>query len=336
MTRIEKYRGPMEDAMETEHQETTPENCEPAGQEETETEDRETMPENCDPVGGEDGDITAERKALKLHRGRKAAMFTRSCNRADAQIARRASEEELKKRLETLHTTLDAFMEANEEFVEKLQDRCSMCGATPRNVNKLDEVRRLPVTNLEYGLSSLHCWIRIFEAVLHISYRLPIEQWQAVSSCLPLSPESLEAYCNETAELYVEHYGWYPMPTTLHRLLVHAAAVVQQCLLPIGTMSEEAAEARHKHVRLYRLQRARRDSRLHTMADIFGRLMITSDPVISTKSASSRRQARASSRMPLLKEARALLAEPTLPQNDSRTSDDSSDDDSSGCDSEAP
>ncbi|KAF0297154.1 hypothetical protein FJT64_005405 [Amphibalanus amphitrite] len=200
--------------------------------------------------------------------------------------------------------------------------RCSMCGATPRNVNKLDEVRRLPVTNLEYGLSSLHCWIRIFEA--------------AVSSCLPLSPESLEAYCNETAELYVEHYGWYPMPTTLHRLLVHAAAVVQQCLLPIGTMSEEAAEARHKHVRLYRLQRARRDSRLHTMADIFGRLMITSDPVISTKSASSRRQARASSRMPLLKEARALLAEPTLPQNDSRTSDDSSDDDSSGCDSEAP
>ncbi|KAF0310764.1 hypothetical protein FJT64_001958 [Amphibalanus amphitrite] len=122
-SRIEKHRGPMEDAMETEHQETTPENCEPAGQEETETENRETMPENCDPAGGEDGDITAERKALKLHRGRKAAMFTRSCNRADAQIARRASEEELKKRLETLHTTLDAFMEANEEFVEKLQDR---------------------------------------------------------------------------------------------------------------------------------------------------------------------------------------------------------------------
>ncbi|KAF0298084.1 hypothetical protein FJT64_004583 [Amphibalanus amphitrite] len=117
-SRIEKHRGPMEDAMETEHQETTPENCEPAGQEETETENRETMPENCDPAGGEDGDITAERKALKLHRGRKAAMFTRSCNRADAQIARRASEEELKKRLETLHTTLDAFMEANEEFVE--------------------------------------------------------------------------------------------------------------------------------------------------------------------------------------------------------------------------
>ncbi|KAF0313214.1 Homeobox protein ceh-9 [Amphibalanus amphitrite] len=122
VSRVEKYRGPMEDAMETEHQETTPENCEPAGQEETETENRETMLENCDPAGGEDGDITAERKALKLHRGRKAAMFTRSCNRADAQIARRASEEELKKRLETLHTTLDAFMEANEEFVEKLQD----------------------------------------------------------------------------------------------------------------------------------------------------------------------------------------------------------------------
>ena len=156
---------------------------------------------------------------------------------------------------------------------------------------------------------------------------------QAISSCLPLSPEALTAYCNETAELYVQHYPWYPMPTTLHRLLVHSAAVVQQCLMPIGMMSEEAAEARHKHVRLYRLQRARRDSRLHTMADVFGRLMLTSDPLISVTSASSRRRARASSRTPLLEEARALLAEPSLPQADSdaerEVSDDSSGEDSS-------
>ena len=55
---------------------------------------------------------------------------------------------------------------------------CSMCGVTPKNVNDLDAVRRLPVTNLEYGLSSLHCWIRVYEALLHISYRLPFKQWQ--------------------------------------------------------------------------------------------------------------------------------------------------------------
>ena len=286
--------------------------------------------------------------------------------------------------------------------------RCSMCGATPSIVNHLDDVRRLPVINVEYGLSSLHCWIRVFEAVLHISYRLPIQQWQvrtdehrqqlkerkaavqrrmlsslglrvdeprpggsgncndgntarrafqspehfaaatvvsellirrlhvvlqAISSCLPLSPEALEAYCSETAELYLQHYAWYPMPTTLHRLLVHSAAVIQQYLLPIAAMSEEAAGARHKHVRQYRLQRARRGNRQRTMADVFGRLMITSDPVISVTSISSRRKARTSSQKPLLEEARALLAEPSLPQDDSdveqEASDDSSEDDSS-------
>ena len=52
------------------------------------------------------------------------------------------------------------------------------------------------------------------------------------------------------------------------------------------------------------------------MADVFGRLMITSDPVISVTSASSRRKVKTSSRKPLLEEARALLAEPSLPQDD--------------------
>ena len=92
----------------------------------TETDHRETMPDNCDPAGEEDGDTTGELKALKLHRGRKAAMFTRACNTAEAQIARRASEEGLKKRLEMLNTTLDAFMEANDEYVEKLQDKSEL------------------------------------------------------------------------------------------------------------------------------------------------------------------------------------------------------------------
>ena len=88
-----------------------------------ETDQRETMPESRDAAGEDDGGgTTGELKALKLHRGRKAAMFTRACNTAEAQISRRASEEELKKRLETLNTALDGFMEANDDYVEKLED----------------------------------------------------------------------------------------------------------------------------------------------------------------------------------------------------------------------
>ena len=264
---------------------------------------------------------------------------------------------------------------------------CSMCGASPAIMNNLEAVRRRPVNNLEYGISSLHCWIRIFELVLHISYRLTFKQWQirteshrqakeeakktvqqnmksqmglivdtpraggsgntndgntarkafknagkfaeitgvevelirrlhiilqAVTCCLPLSGEALGSFCSETASLYVEHYSWYPMPATLHRLLLHSAAVVQHCLLPIGAMSEEAAETRHKDVRLYRLHRARRDTQLHTMADVFGRLLLSSDPIVSSLGAASRRRQRASSRQPLLAETRALLAAPEV------------------------
>ena len=56
--------------------------------------------------------------------------------------------------------------------------RCSMCGVTPRAVNDIEAVAALPVSNLEFGLSTLHCWIRCFECVLHLSYRLPLRKWQ--------------------------------------------------------------------------------------------------------------------------------------------------------------
>ena len=36
---------------------------------------------------------------------------------------------------------------------------------------------------MKYGLSLLHCWIRFFEFVLHVSYKLEIQKWQDRSSC---------------------------------------------------------------------------------------------------------------------------------------------------------
>lgn len=47
-------------------------------------------------------------------------------------------------------------------------------------MNNLDEVwKRVPKPqNLDFGMSTLHAWIRCFEAFLHISYRLNIQKWQ--------------------------------------------------------------------------------------------------------------------------------------------------------------
>lgn len=51
----------------------------------------------------------------------------------------------------------------------------------------------------------------------------------------------------DTAKLYVQLYPWYPMTPTVHKILIHGATVIENALLPIGQLSEEAAEARNKH-----------------------------------------------------------------------------------------
>lgn len=57
---------------------------------------------------------------------------------------------------------------------------CHICGATPKLMNNLEEVRRRPIDeeSLELGMSSLHAWIKCFECLLHIAYRLDIKTWQ--------------------------------------------------------------------------------------------------------------------------------------------------------------
>lgn len=53
---------------------------------------------------------------------------------------------------------------------------CYICKATPKEMNKLDLVcnRSLDAATLAFGISPLHCWIRCFECLLHISYRIDI------------------------------------------------------------------------------------------------------------------------------------------------------------------
>ena len=268
--------------------------------------------------------------------------------------------------------------------------RCSMCGLTSKSFNDLEAVAARPVTNVEYGLSSLHCWIRSFECLLHISYRLPLtldarghvptdqkplfeeqknevksafrrrmglrvdepraggsgtsndgntarrafssaadfaactglEQQliedihvvlQAVSCFYPVNAEALSAFCKRAAERYVSLYGWYPMSTTLHRLLAHSAAVIDNFDLPIGMMSEEAAESLNKCICEFRLKHTRKDSRLHTMSDMFGYLLVASDPVLSSVGQQERRRKYARRQGTLLPETLRLLADPALP-----------------------
>lgn len=61
---------------------------------------------------------------------------------------------------------------------------CPICHATPKQFNDLVNINRTKQTfnpdpeSLQYGISPLHAWIRLFECILHIAYRLCIKAWQ--------------------------------------------------------------------------------------------------------------------------------------------------------------
>lgn len=61
--------------------------------------------------------------------------------------------------------------------------RCYLCGATSMQFNDVDKMIGMAINpkTLEFGLSTLHAWIRFFECCLHVAYKLPIKKWQARS-----------------------------------------------------------------------------------------------------------------------------------------------------------
>lgn len=101
-----------------------------------------------------------------------------------------------------------------------------------------------------------------------------------------------EKYCQETAQLYVSLYGFYPMSPTMHKVLCHGADAIKEAILPIGQLSEEAAEARNKHIRLYRLNYTRKFSRVTCNMDVLNRLLLTSDPLITGMRSNSKNKRR--------------------------------------------
>lgn len=65
----------------------------------------------------------------------------------------------------------------------KSTQRCNICNILQSQMNNLTEVAKMrPISlSLEYGISSLHMWMRIFECLLHIAYKSEIETNRAKS-----------------------------------------------------------------------------------------------------------------------------------------------------------
>lgn len=234
--------------------------------------------------------------------------------------------------------------------------KCYICGQTSKEFNKLNKKSPENPDALKFGLSILHARIRLFESLLHLSYKIPLKKWQArsqehkkivaetkqkiqnnfkeemgllvdipkvgfgnsndgntsqrffsdtitssritgvditlikkcniiletLSSGHKINVREFECFAEETARLYVDLYGWYPMTPTIHKILTHGTTIIEHAILPIGQLSEEAAEARNKHFHMYRQNFSRKFSREHCNKDVLNRLLLSSDPYLSS------------------------------------------------------
>lgn len=105
---------------------------------------------------------------------------------------------------------------------------------------------------------------------------------QVLACGLPIDATKFDVYAKETARLFVQLYGWFYMPSSVHKILLHGAGIINHySLIPIGLLSEEAQESRNKDVKHYRKFNTRKCSRIHTNTDLLRKLLISSDPYIS-------------------------------------------------------
>nr|XP_047130034.1 uncharacterized protein LOC124809977 [Hydra vulgaris] len=83
---------------------------------------------------------------------------------------------------------------------------CSLCGVSPKEMNDIDKVLlKLHTQNgLQYGISILHAWIRTFECLIHIAYKVPVKKW---SARLPADKQQIEMQKKKIQLAFQEKMG---------------------------------------------------------------------------------------------------------------------------------
>jgi len=104
----------------------------------------------------------------------------------------------------------------------------------------------------------------------------------AISCNHYINSEKFRIFCEKTFDLYMHKYPWYPMSPTIHKVLVHGFQIKISTLVPLGGLGENASEARNKIYKIDRLSRARKNSRINTMTDLFHRAIDSSNPLLSS------------------------------------------------------
>lgn len=105
---------------------------------------------------------------------------------------------------------------------------------------------------------------------------------QVINLDLSIDHEKFENFCMGTFNLYLQHYSWYPMPPSMHKVLIHGAEIMKACSIPLGRLSEEALESTNKITKNARTNHSRKCNRALTNEDVLHHLLLSLDPVISS------------------------------------------------------
>ena len=98
-----------------------------------------------------------------------------------------------------------------------------------------------------------------------------------------INTNEFDALCEKTLEIYFSDAGWYNIPPTLHKVLVHGREIIEATPVAIGITSEEGSESNIKFARRFYKHHTRKNCQGNTMYDLFHRLMDVSDPIILSK-----------------------------------------------------
>lgn len=104
---------------------------------------------------------------------------------------------------------------------------------------------------------------------------------QCMASGYKINVNKFGEFALDTAKELIKLYPWYYLPASLHKVLVHAPDVINYALLPIGELSEEAAESKNKDIKMFRRQNTRKMSHIATNTDLINRLLLSSDPFLT-------------------------------------------------------
>ncbi len=145
--------------------------------------------------------------------------------------------------------------------------------------------------------------------------------WRILASKYPINAAKFDMLCQETLEIYLADAGWFKIPPTIHKILVHGKDIIEACPVPIGWTSEEGSEANNKFIRKFLANHTRKTSHLDTLTDLFHRLLEISDPVLVSKSFKSDKK----EKRQLTVEMQEILVIPEEDEIDEPTSSDDSD-----------